>query len=339
MKACKELIYDLTQLVGTAGCEDNVVRYLKDLLSEYGEVSVDDMNNVYCTFGEGYHFMLDAHIDEISMIVTDITDDGFIKVAKCGGVDRRMLLGYEVSIWGREEVKGIISTLPPHLQTAADEKNVPDFKDITIDTGYTKEQLDNLVALGDRVTFKRNYTELMNNQISASCLDDRSGVAALLLTIEELKKLPCKITLLFSSQEELGTRGAKIGPYGKKVDEAIAVDVSFAYTPNCDKSECGEPGKGAMIGFSPVLNKAMSDKLRAVAVKENIPYQCEIMSGVTGTNADVITLSESGIKTGLISIPEKYMHQSVEVVKFDDVQSVAKLICSYIRERVGELDA
>ena len=122
MENIENLLKELTSAVGVSGEEENIVKLLTEKLEAYGDVSVDDMNNVYCTFGEGYHFLLDAHLDEIGMIVTDITDDGFIKVNRCGGVDRRMLLGYEVSVWGNEEVKGVISTLPPHLQSADDEK-------------------------------------------------------------------------------------------------------------------------------------------------------------------------------------------------------------------------
>ena len=144
---------------------------------------------------------------------------------------------------------------------------------------------------------------------------------------------------MFSTQEEVGTRGAKIGPYAKKIDEFISVDVSFAYTPTCDKADCKEIGKGAMIGFSPILDKMISRKLVDTAKKNNIPYQCEIMNGSTGTNADVITLSENGIKGALISIPEKYMHQPMEVVDISDIESVSKLICAYVKEKAGELNA
>ncbi|MDD6567931.1 MAG: M42 family peptidase [Eubacteriales bacterium] len=339
MENTLELLKKLTSTVGVSGEEENIVKLLKEMLSKYGKISVDSMNNVFCTFGEGYHFLLDAHLDEIGMIVTDITDDGFIKVNRCGGIDRRMLLGYEVSVWGKEEVKGIISTLPPHLQTADDEKKVPEFKDISIDVGMCKSEIEKLVSLGDKVTFKRNFTPLLNSQLSASCLDDRAGVASIVLCLDRLKKLPCKVTVMFSTQEELGTRGAKIGAYSKCVDEFISVDVSFAYTPNCDKADCGEIGKGAMIGFSPILDKNLSKELVNIAEKNNMPFQCEIMSGSTGTNADVLTLCESGIKGALISIPEKYMHQPCEVVDINDIESVSNLICAYISEKAGEPNA
>lgn len=339
MEKTIELLKELTQTVGVSGCEENIAALLKKKLSLYGDVTVDSMNNVFCTFGEGYHFLLDAHLDEIGLIVTDITDDGFIKFSNCGGIDARPLPAMEVSVWGREEVKGVISTLPPHLQSASDEKKIPKLSELAIDTGLTKDKLEKLVALGDRITFKRNFTPLLNGLVSASCLDDRSGVAAILMCLDDLKNLGCKVTVMFSSQEEVGTRGAKVGPYAKSVDEAISVDVSFAFTPGCDKSECGELSKGAMIGFSPILDKEISRKLVDAAEKNNIPYQCEIMSGRTGTNADVISISEKGIKTALISIPEKYMHQRVEVVNTADVESVSRLICAYIKERIGDVNA
>lgn len=208
-----------------------------------------------------------------------------------------------------------------------------------MDTGLNKEQLEKIVSCGDRITFKRNFTPLLNGLISASCLDDRSGVAAILTSLDYLKTLPCKITVMFSSQEEVGTRGAKAGIYDKQADEAIVIDVSFAYTPGCDKSECGEISKGGMIGFSPILDKDMSNALVSAATEENIPFTREIMSGKTGTNADVISISQSGIKTALISIPEKYMHQRVEVVDTADIESVSRLICAYIGKRVGDLNA
>jgi endoglucanase len=334
------LLKQITSAVGVSGAEQNICNVLCEILQPYGDVVVDDLNNVYCTFGEGYHFLLDAHIDEIGLIVKSISDDGFLKVDKCGGIDNRMLLASEVSVWGDKEYRGVISTLPPHLQKSDDEKKSPDLNDIAIDIGMTKEQAQEHISLGDRVTFKRNFEKLLGNQVCSSVLDDRSGVVALLLAIEELKKVNAKITLQFSSQEEVGTRGAKVGPYGKYVDEAIAVDVSFGYTPFCKKSDCGEIGKGPMIGYSPILNRNMSKQLVAIAEKNNIPYQIEVMGGGhTGTNADVISLSESGIKTALISIPEKYMHSPIEVVDTNDIENVSKLISAYVKERVNELNA
>lgn len=339
MKNTIELLKKLTSVPAVSGYENNLYSVLCDILKEYGEVTTDAMNSVYCTFGEGYHFLLDAHIDEIGFVVTEITDDGFIKFDKIGGIDTKCLPAFEVTVWGKENISGVISTLPPHLQNAEEEKKAPKLSDLSIDTGYSKEQLENIVYLGDRITFKKQFTTLLNDQVSATSLDDRSGAAAIILAAEKLKNMPCKVTIMLSSQEEVGTRGAKIGPYLKNVDEAISVDVSFAYTPDCDKNECGEISKGVMIGFSPILNREMSETLVKLAKEKKIPFQKEIMAGRTGTNADVISISESGIKTALISIPEKYMHQRVEVVDINDVKAVSDLICAYVEKRSCEVNA
>ncbi len=249
-----ELLKKLTSAVGVSGMENNVSTLLADMLRQYGEVAVDDMNNVVCTFGNGKHFLLDAHLDEIGFIVKAVTNDGFIKVDKCGGVDERMLLASEVSVWGKKEVRGVISNLPPHLQKSG-EKKPPKIDEIAIDVGMTKAEAEKIISLGDRVTFKRNFNELVGTQVCSNVLDDRSGVASILLALEKLKDVDAKITVCFSSQEEVGTRGAKTVAYGKDVDEAIVVDVSFGYTPMCKKSDCGEIGKGVMIGVAPILGR------------------------------------------------------------------------------------
>ena len=194
-----QLLKKLTSAVGVSGAENSVCSVLRDILSDYGDVTVDSLNNVKCEFGQGFHFLLDAHLDEIGMIVKSITDDGFIKVDKCGGIDCRMLLASEVSV----------SNLPPHLQKKGDSKKVPSFDEISIDVGMTKEEAQKVISLGDRVTFKRNFTQLAGTQISSSVLDDRSGVASIILALDELKKINAKFTILFSSQEELGLRGTK----------------------------------------------------------------------------------------------------------------------------------
>lgn len=334
-----ELIKNLVKYPAVSGNEKDLINYLKEILSNYGTVETDSMNNVICTFGNGYHVLLDAHIDEIGFVVTSVTDDGFLKLGDVGGIDNRMLLGSEVTVWGKQKVNGIISTLPPHLQKSSDEKKVPDLNEVSVDIGMNKEDALKVISLGDRVTFKRKFNVLLNNQISSNCLDDRAGVAAVINSLDELKKLPVKVTVLFSTQEEVGTRGAKIGPYAKNIDECIAVDVSFGYTPGCDKEDCGEIGKGVMIGYSPILDRENSNVLKNVALECNIPFQQEIMNGRTGTNADVISVCENGIKCSLLSIPLKYMHTPVEVVKVDDVNSVSDLITAYVKKKVGELNA
>lgn len=333
-----QLLKKLTESYALSGCEDNNYSILNDILSQYGEVRIDNMKNVFCTFGEGKHFLLDAHTDEIGLIVTSITDEGFLKFSASGGVDRRFLPASEVTVLGKENLRGVICAVPPHLRSDKDKK-VNDISELAVDIGYSKEQAEKLVSLGDRIIFNRRFDELCGTLVTSNCLDDRCGVAALILALDRLKKLPVKITVMLSSQEEVGTRGAKAGAFSVNADEAISVDVSFGYSPQCSKDDCGMLSKGPMIGFSPVLDKAISEFLVNCAEKNNIPYQKEIMNGRTSTNADVISVSKNGIKCGLISVPLRYMHTPSEVIDIKDVEATSDLIVAYISEKAGECNA
>ena len=131
------------------------------------------------------HILLDAHIDEIGMIVTYITDEGFLKVANCGGVDRRVLLAQQVTILGKETIKGIVTSTPPHLED--DDKKSPKFDDIFIDIGLSKEQAEKIISLGDRVVIDSEACELLNGRVTSKAIDDRSGVIAILYALEKIK--------------------------------------------------------------------------------------------------------------------------------------------------------
>ena len=333
-----ELLKNLTAGAALSGCEDNIYSILSEILSQYGDVSTDSMKNVFCTFGSGKHFLFDAHMDEIGLIVTSVTDGGFLKFSSSGGVDRRFLPASEVTVLAQENLRGVICSVPPHLRSDKDKK-VNEISELAVDIGYSREEALKLVSPGDRIVFNHRFNNLCGSLVVSNCLDDRCGVAALILTLERLKKLPVKITLMISSQEEVGTRGAKAGAFSVDANEAICVDVSFGYSPQCSKDDCGFLSKGAMIGFSPTLDKDISHALVKCAEKNNIPYQKEIMNGKTGTNADVITVSKSGVKCGLISIPLRYMHTPSEVIDIKDVEATANLIAAYISERAGDIDA
>lgn len=336
---CLKYLSELTSAYAPSGDESAFANQLSEILSSYGNATVDKMSNVICEIsGKGKHFLLDAHIDQIGFVVTSIDSKGFLKVAKCGGVDRRTLLSHEVTVWGKEKLSGIISCQPPHLLTHDSYKKSVDFNDISIDIGMDKKQAESVVSVGDRVTLKYNQNQLLGNCFSASFLDDRSGVASIIMALDILKKsgTNAHITVVFTSQEEVGTRGAGVATFNISADEAIVVDVSFAMTPDSKVLECGELGKGPMIGVAPSLSSEIYSNLKAVAEGEGLPYQLEVMGELTGTNADVISICGSGIKTGLISIPLRYMHTPVETVNVDDVENVAKLIEGYITKKGGK---
>lgn len=303
----------------------------QEILSKYAECSRQDNLTVIGRIkGESdYTLMLDAHIDEIGFIVTDISDDGFLTVAKCGGIDLRALAARRVIIHGKEKVEGVFCSTPPHLSDG--QKEYTDISAQKIDTALGKTAKD-IISVGDYVTFCAHPKELLGTRVVGKSFDDRSGVAVVLELAKRLsgKTLPVNVVFVLSDMEELGLRGAKTASFGISPDESIAIDVSFASALDVAQSESGKLSEGAMIGLSPILDSGVSDKLVEIAKQNDIKYQLEVMGGRTGTNCDEISVSGSGVRTGLVSIPQRNMHTDVEVVDIADLESVCDILEKYI---------
>ena len=334
----KKMITVLSEAYGASGNEEPAAELALGMLREYCPDAEIKNGNVIGRFGdfsdEKKSLVLDAHIDQIGMIVTYITDEGFIKVGNLGGIDRRLLPAQPVVVHGREDIKGVVCSVPPHLTSGDSE--VLSFDDTAIDVGMSKEEVEKIVSYGDYITFDVKCHDLAGERITCGALDDRCGVAALLRTLEMLKNCETayNVTVIFSTQEELGERGAKIGAFEIDPDIAIAVDVSFAYAIGEDENKCGYLGKGPMIGISPSLSREITDGLIDTAKSSEIPYQLEVMSGMTSTNADRYSVNRCGAKTCTVSIPLRNMHTPVEVIDVRDVELTAKLLADYIRRDV-----
>ena len=340
MNTLKDMIFELSEANGTPGAESDISYIIEKYVSAFAEVEKDKFGNVTADMPAGEKtILLDAHMDRIGMIVTGIEEGGFLRVAKCGGMDARVLAAQDVTVWGKEPIYGVVTSTPPHLSTPEDAKKAKDFDSILIDTGMTKEEAEKLISKGDRITVRCPHGELRNGRIFGAALDDRAGCAVIIRAAELIANAADRpsVKLLFSCQEETGGDGAITGSYNIDADECIAVDVSFADAPDMPSEKCGKLGKGPMIGIAPVLDYKISGKLKAIAANKEIPYQLELMGDSTGTNADHIAISKGGIRTGLVSIPQRNMHTGVEVIAVNDVENSAKLIAEYILG--GGLDA
>ncbi len=329
----KQTLRILTEQTGVSGDELNASRAALELLKKYApNAEIDAFGNVTgvicCNKPNAKKLMLDAHIDQIGMIVTYIDDGGFIKVGACGGLDMRTMLAQSVTVHGSEPVQGVVCTLPPHV--SSDHSKVPEIGEISIDVGMSKEQAQRIISLGDRITVNSRFREL-SGLVSAPSIDDRAGVCVILHALELLqqRKLRYDIAVCFSAQEETGERGVKQAAFRLAPDEAIVVDVSFGRTPDSAAHETAEMGSGAMIGASAVLDRGMTDNLQKLAADNKIPYTIEVMPSSTGTNADAISVSRSGVKCCTVSIPIRYMHTPIEAVNIADIEAAARLICEY----------
>ncbi len=333
-----QLLEQLCAAPGTSGQEDGIRETIRKLLQDNvpgSEITVDALGNISAFLGDRtaeHQFLIDAHIDQIGLTVTGITDEGFLRIAAVGGMDRRVLPTSPVTVYGRETLKGIVSFLPPHL--TKDDSRYADIEDCAVDIGLSREEAETAVSPGDRIILQQPLLQLLGNRVTASALDDRAGCAAVLLCGNILSDqiLDCGVTLSFTSREETGCDGARTAAYLTEPTEALIVDVTFADQPGVSPQECGKLGKGPMIGFSPSLSRQMSNDLKNTAESSEIPYQIEVMGGRTGTNADMIGISKEGVPCATVSIPLRNMHTPAEIVDTQDIVNTAELICSYITE-------
>lgn len=318
---------------GTSGCEEDVFSVAKEALSFCDSVSVDSLSGVTGILGNPNakrRVLLDAHIDQIGMVITNIDENGFLRVTNVGGVDRRTMPGSRVTVFGREPVTGVVCTLPPHLAKAQESKIKP-VSEQAIDIGLSRAEAEKLVSIGDRAVLVSPVQRLMGNRIAGTALDDRAGCACIIRAAQLLQgtNLDCCVLVVCSTREEVGGQGAQIRTYALEPTEAIAVDVSFAKQPGTP-ALTAELGGGPMIGFSAALDRKISKRLVALAQGGDIPYQLEAMGGRTGTNCDEIGVSRGGVRTGLISVPQRNMHTPAEVCDLEDMENIAKLIAAYI---------
>ena len=336
------MCFFLSEKNGTSGDEKDACTFAKELLSEYMDTKIDVLGNVVGTVGDGKtHILLDAHIDQIGLVVRHIDDKGFLLVDKVGGPDLRVLTGAEVIVHGKEEIFGVISSVPPHLQNGDSKNEGVDLKSMAVDIGYCKEKAEEIVSVGDRITLRTPQFELLGDNIVSGSFDDRCCVAVILRALELTKgKLNnTKLSVLFSVQEETNGSGAKTGSFALMPDIAVALDVGFGDDPYTDKSQTITLGKGPSIGISPTLDKALTRELKDICINKNIPYQHDVMGGGTGTNADSINNTGRGIKTALLSVPLKYMHTGCEVISTEDIENTAKLLAEFLIKKDGECNA
>ncbi len=313
----------------------------RELLLPYTEDIVTDVSgNVIATVpakqADAPVVLLEAHMDEIGFIVTEVDDNGFLQVSPCGGVDLRCLAAAPVTVWGKRPLSGVFCTMPPHLKKKEEEDKPLSADALRVDIGMDADAAKAAVHPGDRVSFAPNFTVLKDGRVTSKALDNRAGMAAVLYALSLLKEKDCPYTVrvLFASGEELGCRGAIPGAFTSEGVAAIVTDVSFAHTPDAKPEECGILGKGAMIGIAPTLDRKLSDAALTLAERRAIPYQTEVVGGKTGTDADVIAVSKTGIPTALFSIPLRYMHTPVETVDTSDIAAVGELMAAMLTEGV-----
>ena len=328
-------IEELCGLAGPSGFEESAADTAKRLLAPYvDEAYTDVLGNVIgvkrCGKENARRLLFDAHLDEIGFIVTGY-EDGFLSFSSLGGVDARMLPACCVKLMTDPPVFGVIDTMPPHVLKEGETDETIKMEDLFIDVGMTKEEAEKKIPLGTPGVYARSAHRFGEDLICSKTLDDRSCFACLVRAAELLKdeKLDVDVYYMGSTQEEVGSRGAKTGAFTVDPDYAVIVDVGFASTPDCSTWETKKVGSGCVIGKGPNMNRQFTDRIISAAEEKGIPYQIGVEPyGNSGTNAAVIQVTREGVATALFSLPLRYMHTPVEVISLTDAENTAKLLAA-----------
>lgn len=340
-----KLLKTLCETPGPPGREDAVREVVREQWAPLTDSQrVDAMGNLIALrHGTGpaprQTLMIAVHMDEIGLIVTG-QDGEFLRVHTLGGNDRRVLLGQEVTVHGRQDVPGIIGNRPPHVLSASERDKVPSWRGLFIDTGLAEDELRGLVRTGDHVTLRCPLVELRNRRVAAKALDNRASVAAATLALEMLQQRAhaWDVAAVATVQEEMGVKGAITSAYGVAPQMAIALDVTFAKQYDDSGPGAFSLDKGPTIGVGPNLHPQIVERLNEIAKREEIPVETEPLPGSSGTDAWGIQVAREGIPCGLISIPIRYMHQPVELVALRDIERAARLLVSFICELEADFE-
>ncbi|KPK70710.1 hypothetical protein AMJ87_08405 [candidate division WOR_3 bacterium SM23_60] len=330
-----QLLKKLTLATGI-GYAGNVTDVVCEELRSYGvDTRVEKDGSVYgkLTGAQDIGVMLACHIDEIGFMVSSVDDVGRIGLSGVGGIDVRILPGQEVTVHGRENVRGYIGAKPPHLLTADERKKVLPIEKLFVDTGLTPAVVKKSVSVGDCISFLGSYTTLQGDLRSVKAIDNRASVACGLMVMKELARgeCPCHLHFVATSQEEYTCLGARIHSYALPVSYAIVVDVTFGEFPDLKDHEYFPLNSGPVISRGATIPETLYDLLIAAAKEIEIPHQIEAVPTFTSTDADAIAFNREGIPTCLIGIPVRYMHTPIEVVSLKDIHRCQRLIVSFLK--------
>lgn len=298
------------------------------------EVRIDRLGNVIgvrrCGKENAGKLVLDAHLDEVGLIVTGI-EQGFLRFQAIGGVDPRILPDREVTVLTETPMPGVIVCLPPHILKPEDrEKSIP-IAELFIDVGLTQERAEELIPVGTPIVYREGAFELGENQMCGKSMDDRACFTCLLRTAELLKdaELDVDLYIMGSTFEEVSGAGAAAGVYAIDPDWCVAVDVTHGKTPDSPAGPTFTLGGGPAVGIGPNMTRWMSERMKAKAKEKEIPCQYEVMGGHTGTNGWHMQVARKGIPTAVLSLPLKYMHTPVEVLDLSDMEALSRLLAAF----------
>jgi len=334
------LLDALLRTPGPSGYEAPAAKVWRDA-AEFARITTDGLGSSVATIGEDESAPLVAvvgHIDEIGLVVTHIDEKGFLYFAPIGGWDPQILVGQRVTVTGRRgQVPGVAGRKPIHLLEPDQRKQVVKLKEMHIDIGVAdRDEAEELVSVGDPVVIDSEPLPVAGTRLVSRSMDNRLGSYVALEALRrchENGRQKARFSAVAAVQEEIGLFGSRTAAFTVRPDLAVAIDVTHATdAPGVDEKEVGSHpfGSGPVIGRGSTLSPKVYELLRDTADRAGIPYSVGASGNATHTDADSLQISRTGIPTGLVSIPLRYMHSPVEMVDLADVEATVELIVAFV---------
>ena len=346
--AAHEFLVRLLETPSPSGYESKIQAVVREYVASFAdEVKTDVHGNVIaCKNPQApLRVMLAGHCDQIGLLVTQIDELGFIYTQTIGGWDPQQLVGQRMTIWtDHHAIPAVIARKPIHLLDESERKQVVKAKDLWLDIGaQSQQEAAAIVRVGDPVTLELGYQPLRNNLANAPGMDDRTGLWVVVEALRRAarKSLNCALYAVSTVQEEIGLRGAQTSAYGVDPHVGIAVDVTHATDcPTIDKRQQGDIslGKGPVVFRGPNMNPIVTQRLLETAADLEIPYQLSAIARATPNDTNALQITRAGVATGLVAIPNRYMHSAVETISLDDIDHAADLLAAFAVGLAGEED-
>lgn len=337
----KNLITELASLMSVTGYEDNGAEVVIGIAKEHFDgYFCDNLRNQIllkkCGRENAPKIIIDTHFDEIGMYVTEIKENGFLKVINVGGLDTRIMQASDVVVYGKQTLNAVVASEPPHLSDPKDREKLKGVDELLIDTGYSKEELEELVSIGTPIGFRPKYTELLNSQLAGKGFDDKACAACAVKSIAETpaEELAGDVYLMLSAHEETDRLGGVVcGTYTVNPDYAMVVDVNLGKTPDTKARETVEMGGGVALTLSAVTDRRLTKMTAELCEEKEIKYQKIVSATSTGTNATALSLVRGGVPVVDVGLPLKSMHTYNEILSLDDAEALVKLIGEFVSSK------
>ncbi len=341
----QDLLKRLLETPGPSGFESRVASVWADAARDFASVHHDPHGNVYATIesGRGLKIMLCGHLDEIGLMISHIDDKGFVRVKALGGWDLQVLPGQRIRVLAKDgDLIAVVGRKPTHLMSADDSSKGVKIEDIWLDFGLAVADVKLKVRLGDVGVLEQPMLQI-GDKIVSKAIDNRVGGFVVLEALRRLSALSClhEVTAVATSQEEIGSFGARFAVQRLEPTLALAVDMTFESSqPGVDVVEVGDVpfGSGVNITLGAVVNPGLNALLLSTAEKHQIKTSISINPKLTGTDADATALFGKGTPSAALSVPVRYMHSPNEMVQISDIEDCINLIVQFVLDLPGDAD-